>query len=232
MSKSIDKDLKAIENCFKGFFKDLNTIAANIAAINKTRADMEATGNYTPAYIEDVLEKEKTAKAASNASAIDIITASVEDLQEAAKNILNASDVLEDVRIAPALASVGSLEGAEGVKAAEIIARQFSGNFPALNLLSATAKDARVKTVFTKASIDADGLEAMADNIGGALISLTSYNSALDFVGLTTRVYQLNKTLKADAAIFGVNINAEDYKALAELLEAKHDEDVRKAMGL
>lgn len=232
MSKSIDKDLKAIENCFNGFFKDLNTIALNIAAINKTHQDMEATGNYSPAYIEDVLEKEKTAKAASNASAIDIINAGLEDLKEAAIHILNASDFLEDVRIVPALASVGSLEGAEGIKAAEIIARQFSGNFPALSLLSATAKDARVKTVFAKASIDADGLEAMTDNVGAALISLTSYNSALDFVGLATRVYQLNKTLTADAAKFGVIINGEDYKALAALLEAKHNEDVRKAMGL
>jgi hypothetical protein len=54
----------------------------------------------------------------------------------------------------------------------------------------------------------------------------------LDFVGLATRVYQLNKTLKADAAIFGVNVNTEDYKALAALLEAKHDEEMRKALGL
>ena len=68
MSKSIDKDLKSIENCFKGFFKDLDTIALNIAAINKTRANMEATGNYTYAYIEDVLEKEKTAKASSRSA--------------------------------------------------------------------------------------------------------------------------------------------------------------------
>ena len=98
--------------------------------------------------------------------------------------------------------------------------------------MSATAKDAKIKTVFAKASIDADGLEGIADNIGAALLSLASYNSALDYTGLATRVYQLNKTLTADAAIFGVNINAEDYKALAALLEAKHAEDIRKAMGL
>ena len=61
MSKSIDKDLKNIEYSIKGMFKDMDALALNIAAVNKTRADMEATGNYHPAYIEDVLEKEKKA---------------------------------------------------------------------------------------------------------------------------------------------------------------------------
>ena len=103
MSKSIDKDLKNIEYSIKGMFKDMDALALNIAAVNKTRADMEATGNYTPAYIEDVLEKEKTAKAGINAGLIDTIGAAVEDLKEATANILNASDVLEDPRLSPAL---------------------------------------------------------------------------------------------------------------------------------
>lgn len=229
MSKTIDSNLKTITLSFKGFFKDLETIAANIAALNKSRQDMEATGNYTAAYIDDVMKKEEANKLVAINGAINTIIAGVEDFTEAAFNILNASDVLEDTRIAPALASVGSLKGREGAAAAEIIARQFAGNFPVLNLLAASAPDASAKDVLRKHSIDAEGVEAMGDNIGSDALAI---NNTSDITEISTRVYKLAKVLKSDALAFGVNINMEDFKALSALLEAKKLEDVRQAMGL
>lgn len=230
MSKTVDNNLKVIASAFKGFFKDLETIAVNIAALKKTRADMEAAGSYTKSYIDDVMEKEIEKKAVIVSGAADTISAGVEDLKEAALNILNASDVLEDARITPALSSVGSLTGREGVAASEIIARQFAGNFPVLNLLAASASDASVKAAFIKHSIDAEGVETMADNIGGAAVTIKS--SRADITDLATRIYTFEKELKADAALFGISINTEEYKALAALMEAKEVDDVRKAMGL
>lgn len=232
MSKTIEKDLKTIKSSFEGFLTDLDAISAIIIVLKETRAKMEEGGKLTTEYIDESMTAETIRQSAIIAGKLDIITASVDDLKEAALNILNASDIFEDVRITPAVAAVSVLKGAEGARASENIARQFAGNFPVLNLLVASAGDALVKDAIRKHSIDAEGLETMTDNISDEIGKMTTFNASHDMTAVSTRIYKFSQLLSKDADIFGIDLKIENYKALTALMEAKHDEDVRAAFGL
>lgn len=234
MSKNIEKYLKAVELSIKGMFKDLNTIADNIAAVNTMRNDMTATGNYTAAYIEDVITKEINEKRApKNALVIDTISAAIEDLKDETLSILNAGDVLEDERITAALSAVANMDpNADVTGAAEIIANQFKGNFPALELLAAVSNNTKAKAVISKKCVNTDSLESITDELKAGVITLTSMNSAGDFVGLFTRCYEYNKVLNKAAELYGVAINADESPALNALSEAAEENAMRHALGL
>lgn len=234
MSKNIEKHLKAFELSIKGMFEDLNAIAANITAVNTMRNDMTATGNYTAAYIEDVITKEINEKRApKNALIIDTISAAIEDLKNETLSILDAGDVLEDERLTAALSAVANMDpNADVTAAAEIIANQFKGNFPALELLAAVSNNTKVKAVFSKKCVNSDSLEDITDELKAGLTTLTSMNSAGDFVGLFTRCYEYNKVLDKVAEVYGVAINADDYPLLTALSEAAEEKRMRDALGL
>lgn len=232
MSKNIEKQLNDIALCFKGMFKDLNTIAENIAGVNTMKNELEAIGNYTPAYIEDVINKEISEKRApKNALVIDTIEAAIADFTDATNAILNAGDVFEDERLIAALSAVSNMDKT-AINAAGIVARQFAGNFPALELLASAAPCVEVRNVINKNNVDADALEALTDRMNEGVIELKVMNSARDFVGLATRVYNFEKVLRSNAETYGVIISADDYPALAALFEAKQGERIRAAFGL
>jgi hypothetical protein len=228
-----EKNHKIVNISFSNLFKDLETIALQIVNIKKQKADMEATGNYTASYIEEVISKAIADTTAPKvAGSIDLLEAETEDLKEAVINIIEASDTLENNKLALSLGVVGSLEGAHGTKAADYISRNFAGDFASLNLLAATSKNAYVKQAFASKSLDLDGIEETTDTIKAGIITLASMNNSHDLEGLSTRVYTLYKTLLADAPLFGVSVDPSGLPALSALYEAKTEDNIRKALGL
>ena len=234
MSKNIDKELNIINKAFTGIYTALDGIAQNINAVNTSRDEMKSNKVYTEAYIKDIIEKVINEKyAPNNALLLDSIETNITALYEATNTVMTAGDVLEDERISGAVSAVSVMrDNKDGIRGAEIIAGQFAGNFPVLNILSGVANNATITGVFLNKSLTADGLETMTDNLKAGLITMRSNNTAGDFVALSTRIYEYEKELNKDAGRYGITINRADYTALSDLLESNFYNAVRGAFGL
>lgn len=229
---TIDNEFLTIDTAFNGLYNGLNEIAQNITDIKTMRADLEETGNFTNAYINEVCENETEKRAPAIAAVLDVMSASAAEINTATANILNTADLFEDPRITGAVTVASALTAPGGLSAAAVLVNQFKGNFAALNILASVSKDEKIKQVFERASLTLDTLEGVNSGINEGLTELTAFNIARDFNSLATACYSFNKTLERFVKLYGVDISLDDFAALRDLFEAKQAENIRAAFGL
>ncbi|MCR5199627.1 MAG: hypothetical protein K6C38_00780 [Saccharofermentans sp.] len=231
MSKNTEKYLQVSVKAIKGIYADLESVAKDIIDYQKYAYDLNSNGTYTKAYKDEKLKEDANKKSSHIALTLDTIRAGYEDLKEATRELNASGDVFEDAKLMPAITTAGSLKS-DDIDAAELIIKQFAGNFPALLLIAGNINVITLKELFYNSFLTDERLEETVSFHENYLEQMTDINLKGDLYGVGTRIYAYKPELDKLAALYGARIDEGDYPLMTALFNVVDEKNMRVAMGL
>lgn len=230
----IENELKKTASSFDAIYENINTIFTSIAALDTMRVDMENTGNYTGAYINDLIEKETANKTTpNNAACIDKIEIAYNSIFENIAAIIGAPDALENTKLNNAISIVSNLKAAtpDALETAKRIASDFRGVFPCLDFLASVAVVPDIAIIFASETMTLDALEILKDNTSDKIGAIKRANVDGDMREVFTRLVSFTKDTNSIAYKLDYN-NETEYQAIDAAREKAQFDAVKKAMML